>query len=86
MSSSISELKTLWNLYLPQEFKKISQIKNFYFLFYFNNKLGTSLSGYGFPGGGSSKKPSANTGDIRDAGSVVGSGRSPGGAHGNPLQ
>ena len=28
----------------------------------------------------------ANTGDIRDAGSIPGSGRSPGGGHGNPLQ
>ena len=28
----------------------------------------------------------ANAGDIRDAGSVPGSGRSPGGGHGNPVQ
>ena len=28
----------------------------------------------------------ANAGDIRDAGSIAGSGRSPGGGHGNPLQ
>ena len=28
----------------------------------------------------------ANTGDIRNLGSVPGSGRSPGGGHGNPLQ
>ena len=28
----------------------------------------------------------ANTGDIRDAGSIPKSGRSPGGGHGNPLQ
>ena len=28
----------------------------------------------------------ANAGDIRDAGSIPGSGRSPGGAHGTPLQ
>ena len=28
----------------------------------------------------------ANAGDVRDAGSVPGSGRSPGGGHGNPLQ
>ena len=27
----------------------------------------------------------ANAGDIRDAGSIPGSGRSPGGGHGNPL-
>ena len=32
------------------------------------------------------KKPSANTGDIRDVGSIPGSGRVPGGGHGNPLQ
>ena len=32
------------------------------------------------------KNPSANAGDIRDAGSVPGLGRSPGGGHGNPLQ
>ena len=28
----------------------------------------------------------ANAGDIRDAGSILGLGRSPGGGHGNPLQ
>ena len=28
----------------------------------------------------------ANSGDIKDAGSIPGSGRSPGGGHGNPLQ
>ena len=28
----------------------------------------------------------ANAGDVRDAGSIPGSERSPGGAHGNPLQ
>ena len=28
----------------------------------------------------------ANTGDVRDAGSIPGSGRSPGVGHGNPLQ
>ena len=35
------------------------------------------------------KNPPANTGDIRDMGSVPGSGasgRAPGGGHGNPLQ
>ena len=32
------------------------------------------------------KIPPLNAGDIRDAGSVPGSGRSPGGGHGNPLQ
>ena len=28
----------------------------------------------------------ANAGDIRDVGSIPGSGRSPGGGHSNPLQ
>ena len=28
----------------------------------------------------------ANAGDVRDAHSIPGSGRSPGGGHGNPLQ
>ena len=32
------------------------------------------------------KNPSANTGNIKDAGSIPGLGRSPGGGHGNPLQ
>ena len=32
------------------------------------------------------KNPPANTGDIRDAGSIHVSGRSLGGEHGNPLQ
>ena len=32
------------------------------------------------------KNGPANAGDIRDTGSVPGSGRSPGGEHGNPLQ
>ena len=32
------------------------------------------------------KNPSANTGDVRDVGSIPGSGRSPGGGYGNPLQ
>ena len=31
------------------------------------------------------KNPRANAGDNRDAGSISGSGRSPGGGHGNPL-
>ena len=31
------------------------------------------------------KNPPVNAGDIRDSGSIPGSGRSPGGGHGNPL-
>ena len=32
------------------------------------------------------KDLSGNVGDVRDVGSLPGSGRSPGGGHGNPLQ
>ena len=32
------------------------------------------------------KNPPANAEDLRDVGSIPGSGRSPGGGHGNPLQ
>ena len=32
------------------------------------------------------KNAPANAGDVRDAGSIPGSGKSPGGGHGNPLQ
>ena len=32
------------------------------------------------------KNPLANAGDIRDMGSIPGSGKTPGGSHGNPLQ
>ena len=37
-------------------------------------------------GGASGKEPTCNVGDVRDAGSVPGSGRSPGEGNGNPLQ
>ena len=40
----------------------------------------------GFPDGTSGKDPPVNAGDIRDAGSIPGSGRSPGGGSGNPFQ
>ena len=32
------------------------------------------------------KNPPANAGDVRDEGSILGLGRSPGGGHGNPPQ
>ena len=32
------------------------------------------------------KNPPASAGDVRDMGSIPGSGRCPGGGHGNPLQ
>ena len=44
-----------------------------------------SLEGWDLPGGSVVKNPSASAGDIGDAGSIPGLGRSPGGEHGNPL-
>ena len=40
----------------------------------------------GFPGGSVGKKPDCDAGDAGDMGLISGSGRSPGGGHGNPLQ
>ena len=40
----------------------------------------------GFPGGSVVKNLPASAGDVKDTGSVPGSGRSPGGGKGNPLQ
>ena len=48
--------------------------------------LRVALCQLGFSGGSAVKNPPANAGDIRDVGSVPGSGRSPGGGHGNLLQ
>ena len=41
---------------------------------------------WSFPGGSVVKAPPANTGGTGEASSVPGSGRSPGGGNGNPLQ
>ena len=48
-------------------------------------KTATYISLRGFPGGTSGKEP-ASAGDIRDSDLIPGSGRSPGGGHGNPPQ
>ena len=40
----------------------------------------------GFPGGSVGKESACNAGDAGVVGSIPGSGRSPGGRHGNPLQ
>ena len=40
----------------------------------------------GFPGGSVIKNLAVNAGDTGDVSSIPGSGRSPGGGHGNPLQ
>ena len=49
---------------------------------YFNN----GYTGMGLPWRLMVKDPPANAGDIRDMGSIPGSGRSPGVGNGNPLQ
>ena len=40
----------------------------------------------GFPDGSECKQSAYSAGDLGDSGSIPGSGRSPGGGHGNPLQ
>ena len=40
----------------------------------------------GFPGGVSGKASACNVGDVRDSGSIPGSGRSSGEENGNPFQ
>ena len=44
------------------------------------------VTNWGFLGGSMVKNPPANAVDRRDTSSIPGSGRSPGGGHGNPLQ
>ena len=48
--------------------------------------LETLLITGGFLDGSSGKEPTCNAVDPRDAGSIPGWGRSPGGGNGNPLQ
>ena len=43
------------------------------------------ISTWGFPGGGRAEEP-GSAGDGRDAGCILGAGRSPGGEHDNPPQ
>ena len=51
-----------------------------------SSSASTGLMTKGFPGGSVVRKPLANSGNIRDGGSIPGWGRSPRGGHGNPLQ
>ena len=48
--------------------------------------MGVGHNRGGLPGGSVVKNLPANAGDMGDAGSIPGSGRSPGGGNGNPLQ
>ena len=45
-----------------------------------------AINSVGFPGGSVVKNPSTNAGDTGDVHSIPGSGRSPGGGNGNPVQ
>ena len=58
---------------------KRKSAKNFTLLSYLYKVMG-------FSGGSDSKESTCNAGDAGDASSIPGSGRSPGGGHGNPLQ
>ena len=53
--------------------------------FCFNINI-SQYSHWGFPGSTSGKNTPANAEDIKDVGSIPGSGRSPGGGHSNPVQ
>ena len=55
-------------------------------LFFFSFFLEKENRTYDFPDGAVVKNLPANAGDTRDAGSIPGSGRCPGGGNGNPLQ
>ena len=46
----------------------------------------TTKCKWGFPGGSVVKNFPANSGDVRDTGSILGLGRSPGEGNGKPLQ
>ena len=62
-------------------------IHNGIFLSLKKNEFESGLVRWGsFSGGSVVRNPPANIGDPRDASSIPGSGRSPGGGHGNPLQ
>ena len=57
---------------------------SFFFLIYFHfHVINIHQLSMGFPGGTVVKNQPANVGDV---GLIPGSGRSPGGGHGNPLQ
>ena len=60
----------------------ISNVWGFQFLHVFVN----AYYYLGFPGGASGKEPTCHAGDVREVGLILGSGRSPGGGHGIPLQ
>ena len=69
------------------EKENVVHIHNGIFLSLKKNEFESVLVRWGsFPGGSVVKNPPANIGDTRDASSIPGSGRSPGGGNDNPLQ
>ena len=60
-------------------------VVNTFEIFFQQNHLISGLP-MGFPGGAVLKNMPANVGDVGDTGLIPGSGRSPGGGNGNPLQ
>ena len=58
-------------------------VNGYWIIFTANPIMQTAISPLGFPGGSKSKESAYNAGDLK---STPGSGRSPGGGHGNPLQ
>ena len=70
-------LMSTLNVYLNDSVKKKNQ---FYYKFVVISNFGVSQVA------GVVKNPPANAGDLRDAGLILGSGRSPGREHGNPRQ
>ena len=53
----------------------------------FSHLCPSSVFSLGLPSGASGKEPTCQCRiDVRDSGSIPGSGRAPGGGHGNPLQ
>jgi len=76
--------KSLLSLSCIQSHPQCLYIRQYFFfplLFYFLN-----WGNMGFPGSSLVKNPYTNAGDTGDSGSIIGSGRSPGEANGNPPQ
>ena len=60
--------------------------KNVFNCCFISSKLNCGLPNLVWEGGAVVKNPLANEADAGDMGLIPGSGRSPGGGHGNPLQ
>ena len=76
--------------FLLQRLLVVSTIIEYLALFFYSNRILIFIWAHVFFGAFQMAlevmKPTANAGDRRDVGWIPGSGRSPGGGHGNPLQ